>query len=402
MTLKYTVFFSLILVHFYNTGSELGLYLSSLILLFLIFVNFAQINSIVNGEYRLKFFKSDIINVLFGVALLRSFLAGVMPFTTFLYVFFVLILTIIMVKIDVQKRDFWKSIIYAGLIIISINLFFYSIGITSEIFKHKRTNEVRILSYLGIFVQRVNFLLFNNFAYYSMFVCLTAIGFWHIIKIGFKSKLVFTILAIISLLLLDARGPFLSLVLILIFRERLYKIRSKTVYALLAAVIIIPFIYSIVSAYFGLGDEENFELASSRDVIWGIFIQNYLPGPSEFLFGYGYLGQYISGISKHYEFLFEEWSNGAQISLHNSYLQYLVDLGVIGIIFLFITLKSTISKIDDLKVPYLKLLLVYLVIGGVSEMSIQINNLISFLFFIAVVNYIDYRHYNEINIKSKI
>lgn len=402
MVLKYVVFFSLILVHFYNTGSELGLYLSSLILLFLFTVNFIQVKSIVKREYILKLFKSDILIVLFSISLLRSFMSGVMPFTTFLYVLLVLLLTLIMVKVDVQKKGFWEAIIYASLIIIILNILLYSIDITSEAFKHKRTNEVRILAYVGIFVQRVNFFLFNNFAYYSMLVCLTVIGFWHVIKVKLKWKIVYTIFSMTALLLLDARGPFLSLILILIFRNRLYKISSKTVYALLATVIIVPFIYSLISAYFGLGDEENLELASSRDVIWGIFLQNYSPGIGEFLFGYGYLGQYISGISKHYEFLFEEWSNGAQISLHNSYLQYIVDIGISGIIILFTVLKSTISKIDDLEIPQLKLLLVYLVIAGVSEMSIQINNFICFLFFIAIVNYVDYKHYKEINLISRV
>ena len=41
-----------------------------------------------------------------------------------------------------------------------------------------------------------------------------------------------------------------------------------------------------------------------NDILWQAFFFNYDPSLIQFVFGYGYLGQYISGISAEYEYLF--------------------------------------------------------------------------------------------------
>lgn len=396
MLLKYFFIISLVFVQFYNTGNHISTYASVVIMLSLLVFNVLNFGKYKKKEILFTFTKSDGLVLLFFVSLIRSFLAGAISITTLIYLSTILILFSTLLKADVQKAGFWKSFLYAIFLVVIVNLLFYSVGVTSEIFKHKRTNDIRILSYIGIAVQRVNFLIFNNFAYYSMLVSLLILGSLSLVDLKKKARLLVYILSFITLVFLDARGPLLFLVLILLTQKYLVKINAKNILVLFLAVIIIPFVFSLITAYLGLGEEENLELASSRDIIWGYFLMNYKPGIFHFLFGYGYLGQFISGISKQYDFLFGEWDNGSQISLHNSYLQYLTDLGLIGLYVLFSVLKTTISRIDVLQLGKSKLILVYLIIAGVSEMSVQINNFVCFYFFIAFTNYIEYKYHNHL------
>lgn len=394
MLLKYFVIISLVFIQFYNTGNHISSYASALIMVGLLAFNIFNFGKYKRKEIVFTFTKSDGLVLLFFISLIRSFLADAISITTLVYLSTILILFSTLLKADVQKEGFWKSFLLAVFLVVVLNLLFYSAGITSEIFKHKRTNDIRILSYIGIAVQRVNFLIFNNFAYYSMLVSLLILGSFSLVDFKKKSRFIIYLLSFVTLIFLDARGPLLFLVLILLAQKYLVKINSRNLLVLFVSIIVVPFIFSLVTAYFGFGEEENLELASSRDVIWGYFLLNYQPNVFEFLFGYGYLGQYISGISKQYEFLFGEWDNGSQISLHNSYLQHLTDIGLVGLYGLYSVLKSTLYKIDVLRIVKTKLILVYLIIAGVSEMSIQINNFVCFYFFIAFTNYIEYK-YND-------
>lgn len=392
MLLKYFVIISLVFIQFYNIGNPISTFTSMGVMLCLLVFNVFNFRKYQRKEIIFTFTKSDALVLLFFISLVRSLLAGAINISTLFYLGATLILFTTLLKADVQKEGFWRNFLLAVFAVVVVNLLFYSVGITSEIFKHRRTNDIRILSYIGIAVKRVNFLIFNNFAYYSMLVSLLILGSFSLVEFNKKTKILVYSLSFITLVFLDARGPLLFLVLILLFQKYLVKISSRNLLLLFTSVIVVPFVFSIVTSYLGLGEDANMELASSRDVIWGYFLMNYKPSILELIFGYGYLGQYISGISREYEFLFGEWGNTSQISLHNSYLQHITDIGVIGLFYLYSVLKVTINRIDALEMPKTKLLLVYLIIAGVSEMSIQINNFVCFYFFMAFTNYIEYKY----------
>lgn len=392
MTLKYFFIISLVFIQFYNTGNILASYFSYILVLVLLVFNILNLKKYKKKEIKFSFTRSDALVLLFLVSLVRSFFQEAITISTFAYTTGILIMFSTLIKADVQKVGFWNAFLKAISIVVIVNLSLYFFGLTSDIFRPIRKVNIRVLEYIGFAVKRVNFLIFANFAYYSMLVSLLVLGSFTLVNWSKKGKLIVYSTGLLTLFLLDARGPMLFLILILIFQKILLKINSKNLVIFFIGVIVVPFIFSIISSYFGLGEEGTQELASSRDIIWSFFLTNYDPNILELIFGYGYLGHYISGISEQYEFLFGEWGNSSQISLHNSYLQYLTDLGLLGITILFYISKSTLKRIDFLGNKKAKLILLYFLIVGVSEMSIQINNFVNFYLFLAFTNYFEYRY----------
>ena len=93
--------------------------------------------------------------------------------------------------------------------------------------------------------------------------------------------------------------------------------------------------------------------------------------------------------------MFKDRGNSSSIiSLHNNYFQYLIDVGLIGIIILYLILNKMFYKIEKLKLKRFKHLIIYILLIGVLEMGIIINNFLVFYFFIALVYYIDFTYYN--------
>ena len=279
---------------------------------------------------------------------------------------------------------------------IILNVFLYFAGLSSStiIEKYPMMNS-RIFEFLGFQVTRVNFLIFNNFAYYSMFV-----GLIYILsksdELYEKKTSVFNfIIPLLILSFLDARGPFIAFLFCYIFFNKLMKLKIKYHFFLIITIISIPLIINLFFfQFFDLSKEEILFFFSRRDTIWNIFFENYSPNFFSFLFGYGYIGQYTSGISLIYENLFPGWGNYKQISLHNSYLQILIDYGMIGFIIFMLTIFDFIKK-SKIYLPSFIPVIYFLIITGVTDMSIQINNSVNFIFFIVMYNVVNNLIINE-------
>ncbi len=157
-----------------------------------------------------------------------------------------------------------------------------------------------------------------------------------------------------------------------------------------------PIIYSGLMLYIGFSYSDLSTIVSSRDLIWNTFFLYYNPSLFEFIFGYGFLGQNISDISYQYEFLFRDrGSSSLVISLHNNYLQYLMDIGLVGIFFLYRLVRNTLIKLNKIKYINLKFPLIFSLMVGISEMGIIINNFLVFYFFIALIYFVDFE-YNKL------
>ena len=86
-----------------------------------------------------------------------------------------------------------------------------------------------------------------------------------------------------------------------------------------------------------------------------------------------------------------------------NYLQYLIDIGLVGIFILYKIVQKTFMKIDKLDLQIFKPIILYLLLIGTLEMGIIINNFICFYFFIALVYYVDYKYYKLNSVqKNKI
>lgn len=394
LTAKYFFIFSISFVQFYNSGNSISSVLTYILLISLFIFNIYKISTgHKHNSLKLFYSRSDLLIALFIVAVVRSFFANAIEFTTLVYLIFILLLFTLLIKFDIQRPHFFKSILLAFFWIVVLNLIFYGLGLSADIFVKKvDLRNSRLLEYIGANLQRARFLIFNNFAYYSMMIGILYLGRNYLAKNKIYLKFALIGSVLLSFLILDARGPFFALLIVIIFRSILYKLNALGFILFCFGIGIIPFAYSLLSIYLGLQSADNLEIVSSRDILWQAFFLNYDPSLIQFIFGYGYLGQYISGISAEYEYLFTNWGNASQISLHNSYLQYIMDIGVVGILVLYYIIKNTFKRIEFLKLNELKLLIYYFLLIGIGDMSIQINNFVVFYFFIILVNYVDQKY----------
>ena len=394
LTVKYFFIFSISFIQFYNSGNGISSVLTYLLLTSLLVFNIHEIGRhIKNNHFKLFYSKCDFLIVLYIFAVIRSFFSNAIEFSSTIYLLFILLFFTLLVKFDVQKSKFLKSVLTSFFLIVGFNLIFYLLGLEASLFaKGVDLHNSRLLEYIGINLQRSRFLIFNNFSYYSMMLGILFIGVNSMLLKRKFLKYSVILSVLISFVILDARGPFFALVIIIVFKSIFYRIGSLGFFLFVFAIAIIPFAYSLISIYFGLQSGDNLALVSSRDILWQAFFFNYDPSLIQFVFGYGYLGQYISGISAEYEHLFINWGNSSQISLHNSYLQYIMDLGIIGVLLLYYIIRNTFKKIEYLKLDELKLLIYYFLLLGISDMSIQINNFVVFSFFIILVNFVDHKY----------
>ena len=394
LTAKYFFIFLISFIQFYNSGNSISSVLTYLLLTSLFIFNIYKIHAgYKNNSLKLFYSKSDLLIALFVFAIIRSFFANAIGFSTLIYLVFILVFFTLLIKSDIQKPHFFRSVLLAFCWIVVVNLLLYLIGINADIFEKKvDLHDSRILEYIGISLQRSRFFIFNNFAYYAMMLGILFIGRNYIALNNKYLKYAIIGSLLLSFLILDARGPFFALIIVIVFRNILYKINSFGFFIFCFAIGVIPFAYSLISIYLGLQSQDNLAIVSSRDILWQAFFLNYDPSLVQFVFGYGYLGQYISGISAEYEYLFTNWGNASQISLHNSYLQYIMDLGIIGLLLLYYIIRNTFKKIEYLKHNELKLLIYYFLLLGISDMSIQINNFVVFFYFIILVNFVDHKY----------
>jgi len=347
-----------------------------------------------DGKLLFKFTKSDILIVLFAIAVFRSYVGHTISASSFIYYLALMILMTSLLKIDVQKKIFWEGFLGSIMLILFINVGLSFFGMTNNYFRPIFTGNIRLLEYFGIGLKRHGYFIFNNFSYYSMLLSILIIGISSIIEINRIVKYFTLVLSFSSLIILDDRTAVFALLIILLAKPFIKRVAPKYFLYIFISIIILPFIYYLIVINQGSINNENTAVLSSRNLIWVQFFVNYRPSFAKFLIGYGFLGQTLSNISSSYAYLFgNRGTNQAFImSLHNSYLQYLIDVGILGLFILYRIIKQTLFKIDSLKIPEFKLLLFFLLIFGITEMSIQINNFNGFYTFMALTYYVDFKY----------
>ena len=402
LKIKYFIIFSLLMIQSFVSGSVLSTFLVYLIILTLLASICVSFNGYLRGKYKFKLSNVDLLVGLFIIALLRSYFNETLNFTAVLLYLIVLILFSTIIRFDVQKNSFWKSFIGSLVLILVVNILLFVIGINNSFWSEigvtqlsRSPQKLRLLSYFNIDLDRTGFLIFNSFAYYSMLLGLLIISIFHkFIKLNKFILLLLLFLAFFSILLLDARGPVLFVVIVVIFSKVISIINKNNFFIVFIMITVIPILYSGLMLYLGFSDSESSMILSSRDLIWSSFFINYNPNFFALLFGYGFLGQSVSEISSQYEYLFMDRGDSSLIiSLHNNYLQYLIDVGLVGIFILYKIVQKTFMKIDKLDLQIFKPIILYLLLVGTLEMGIIINNFICFYFFIALVYYVDYKYY---------
>ncbi len=360
------------------------------------------------GPLKIRF-KNTITNYLFllyiflfVLSLIKQFfLADLsLPGLINVLLFFSIVVFVQFIAIQRIKPNIWDMVRLLYYILYSyifLNVFLFILGFKQERYLGKNA----LLGLLNINIDRVGFIFSPSLAYFAMIcgVC-GLIG----LVLFFKNKktkfLTGFIISIIALLLTDSRGPIFGLVIIFLF---LFPLRRLWIKYQLALFLFYIFSVSLfVSVMFFINNHifdletlsrgGDTSLLSKRDLIWNIFFESYNPSFLNLTFGYGNVGQYISGISADYKFLFVNWPNPDHISLHNNSLQMLIDIGVLGIIsFNFVLYRVTkfcINQYKKNKETYLLIIpaiINYLLILGFSDIIVNISNVGIYFILIFII-----------------
>ena len=340
---------------------------------------------------------------LFIISLIRQYSLTDLSFkgliNVFLFFFTVIIVQVTAAnKIKLKKIEVIKVLYYILNTYIYLNVICYLLGFV----KPRYAGINSIFGLLNIHIDRVFFIFSPSLAYFAMicgvssivslFLWLITKKRWYLLSLG---------VSLGALLLTDSRGPIFGFIIILmfIFIIRKFWIRNQLFFFLffiLSVSLFISVIFLVDTYLFDIDQlsRENATLLSWRDVIWEIFFENYKPSLNELLFGYGHVGQMISGISAEYEYLFANWPNPREISLHNNTLQMLVDVGLTGIVSFFTVLYYVVHHcikqykvnrdIIHLAIPAI---INYILLLGFTDIIINISNVgIYFILMYVVIN----------------
>jgi len=310
------------------------------------------------------------------IALFRSYFLGEIriPETMFfLFLWSSIILFAISIVLHIHQSDYPKLLHYffASLgVYVTINVVFHFLGITSSAKRlfamyTKGTSEALMLSSLGIKTDRVLFLMTTGLNEFGL-ICGSVIVIWSLIffnstnsaKLKFVSVL-FLFFALCGILLTDSRAAVLFLLFTVLFFALVKHYWKIIAFAFFLLPVVIPLFlfnidvisehameYNVTSV--ARNPDEVKQLAG-RYIVW----DNAFKFLSEFslthVVGYGLFSQAISGLSIEYYSLGKLFQNPDRVTLHNSYLQYLLDVGYIGMLVFLLAYYSVLKKLNRLR-----------------------------------------------------
>lgn len=165
------------------------------------------------------------------------------------------------------------------------------------------------------------------------------------------------VVASICLLLTDSRGSMAAVAATLVVAWLLHRrpywlgpgrlaVAACAVYVLGTASILLA-MSQVQAALQSAGLERGGTPLSGRGLIWASgFVRMATATPRELLWGFGHLGQATSGASEGYVALFNylDMAHPEQVNLHSSFLQQLLDGGLVGISVLLGTLARIVYR----------------------------------------------------------
>jgi hypothetical protein len=282
---------------------------------------------------------------------------------TYMAVFFAIFAAFAPYEREEEKRNIYIGLVACIPVYIFVNIILAAVGVTSTSADIDSNGANKILSIIGITTTRVNFKLgggLNNFG--VMAGTATTIGLMLLIKSTDKTTRLFGLISaafgIAGISLSDTRAALISsiiCILLALIPGKKFKsnILSNIVYALpflpIIVVISLPTIENSWIADFLRRDGDfaaRIGIASGRDIVWKSVFQVLLNFDPIQIIGYGMHGQYISGASKEFSWLFGERLGFSGKTSHNSFLQYLLDFGYIGVLIWLNWIKKILVATD--------------------------------------------------------
>ena len=248
---------------------------------------------------------------------------------------------------------------------LAINLILYATGISGE-----SKGDSMMLNALGVESSRVSFALSDGWNSYGVIsgaaIVVSLLLFAH--KKTRGSDIILTyglfILGVVSVLAVDSRGAlFISLLTVMIIRISLV-VNSALLKYFVILLPFLPFLILLIMpmllelSLMGIisrNPDEMFNF-NGRLIIWQSALSMYDGLSLNLVLGHGMYGHYIMGVTddvlKSMLDIGMTIEEPGDLSMHNSYLQYLVDKGIIGFIVLYSLLLGVVSKLLRLHTEY--------------------------------------------------
>jgi len=328
----------------------------------------------------------------------------------FFIVVFALCFTLVRSAALRRDAEFIPLVLYSCHVFIIVNIVGYLIGFRGEIdfINSGDYGEAKLLALFGFKIGRVLFpfspglTTFGVVAGASFVVAL--VSFFEVKNVVHKWFNFFMIfVSAMALLLVDARGTIMFLMIALAVYAFL-RIRDNIH---LSSFVMLPLSFLFVALLFVVyfatssGSEVGGELSrggyllSGREVVWISALSLIYEEPLSLVFGFGYMGQYISGASELYAFMFDSWGGESGFfSLHNFFLQMIFDMGVIGYMFFYSSLFLGVNKILRNSAYFggysvvVVMYFVYCIVSGTSESSVNVYSFLTFAPFLFVLGFV--------------
>lgn len=247
-----------------------------------------------------------------------------------------------------DKNKLIFAVLYSLPIYIFVNLILYIAGLSGSV-EATDNGANKILSLIGITVSRSTFYLgggLNNFGLMAGISLISGISLL-ISKSTASTKTLGTISTIGGLTgvaMADTRGALLTVLVIVPMLIATKYSKKKSSINLLAIVIlpaipligimVIPLIQNTeLGSYFQREGQfaARLGIASGRDIVWRSVINELSVLDPINIVGHGAYGQFVSGATKGYAWIFGEVLGQTTKSTHNATLQYAIDIGYIGL-----------------------------------------------------------------------
>ncbi|WP_286695558.1 O-antigen ligase family protein [Spongiibacter sp. UBA1325] len=307
------------------------------------------------GNGRLVRYKG-VAGVIFGLYLFVSIVSYIRSPSYYLngIVFLVMILSIIVgvgvwgrhaVRHHISSMGVAKFIISPLLFYVCISLFLYAAGIkgswSENLLEDYSSGGAQLLGVFGVQVERVKFYLSNGVNAFAPVAGLLAVMGFTGLTLGGKEGRAFYFACFlfggVALLLVDGRGAIvygiLSYLMVMLAGKNP---RISSMFVILCP-LLAPFLIIAVGLVVeyqllpGLVRGENDVTLNSRGVIWALAVSKFDFLSINSLIGYGYEGHRVVGLGSSFARYFENDLNAKNLSMHNSYLHILYDVGFLGL-----------------------------------------------------------------------
>ena len=305
---------------------------------------------------------------------------------------FIILIILYVLGSSIRSSNELKNILFNTVLIsnlfIALNIILFVLGFyTASLFSY-----ASVLAQLGISLPRIEFALFSSLQVSGFFVSCAVLGSYacYRAKIYRSLMILFIIQGFIFLTLADVRGSiFLTLASIAalnIFRLYSSQRKNNRRMLLLIGVIIMPIVAPLFFGLLSGFSRIEGSVLTGREYIWSqalLSIANF--DIQQLLFGFGAWGQTISGISNSYLDFFINRDSAELATLHNIFLQVLIDGGlpllvILCLLFIWATfflwrsffnskINENTKHIYDLMLEYVFLIHIYVFFYGFFDTS---------------------------------